>query len=154
MLQRWRPAAVVAAVLAGINLVGRLVGWRLGHGDERRLTRIGLVEVAVVALVLVYAGYRWACRRPMPRVFGELSVAVLVGLVFSFAVGPYAGGSAPFVEGGALVYAEAWHYLVLAAVGIGFGVLVAMALGRDWKSQAYKRYAESRQGRPRRPVRR
>ncbi len=152
MLRRWRPAAMVAGVLFGINIIGRVLAWQVAGSNAGRQTLIGLIAMLVIAAVLVYAGYRWACRVPMPRVFGELSVAVLAGLVFSFLLGPFAGGSAPFAEGGALVYSEAWHYLVLSGAGIGLGVLIAMTLGRDWKSRAYQRYAQAKQSRPRRVV--
>jgi hypothetical protein len=153
-LRRWREVGVLAGVLFLLNAVSRLIVWLFASKSDNAQTAIGLIYVLAVGLVMVYAGWYWAQRRLMPRVVGELTVAVLLGLVFSIVLGPFAGGSAPFVEGGDLIWAEAWHYLVFAGLGAALGVLGAMTLGRDPKSRAYKRYAEANKGRPRKAVRR
>ena len=154
MLRRWRPVLVLAGALFVLNALGRLIAWLVASKSDSRQTLIGFVYVCAVGALMIYAGWYWAQRRDMPRVAGELSVAVLLGLFFSLLLGPFAGGSAPFAEGGDLIYAEAWHYLIFAGGGAAFGVLIAMTMGRDWKSQAYKNYAESRKGKPTRVVRR
>ncbi len=153
-LRQWRQVGVLAGVLFVLNAVSRLIVWLFESKSDHGQTVIGLIYVISVGLVMVYAGWYWAQRKLMPRVFGELTVAVLIGLVFSLLLGPFAGGSAPFAEGGDLVWAEAWHYLLFAGIGAVLGVLVAMMLGRDPKSRAYKRYAEANKGRPRKVVRR
>ncbi len=153
-LRRWREVGVLAGVLFVMNALSRLIVWLFASKSDNGQTAIGLIYVIAVGLVMIYAGWRWAQRWLMPRVVGELTVAVLLGLVFSLVLGPFAGGSAPFVEGGDLVWAEAWHYVVFAGVGAALGVLLAMMLGRDPKSRAYKRYAEANKGKPRKVVRR
>jgi len=153
-LRRWRQVGVLAGVLLLLNAVSRLIVWLFASKNDHAQTVIGLIYAITVGLVMIYAGWYWAQRRLMPRVVGELTAAVLLGLVFSLILGPFAGGSAPFVEGGDLIYAEAWHYLLFAGVGAALGVLLAMMLGRDPKSRAYQRYAEANKGRPRRVVRR
>ena len=154
MLRRWRQVGVLAGELFVLNAVSRLIVWLFASKSEHAQTVIGLCYAIAVGLVMIYAGWYWAQRRLMPRVVGELTVAILLGLVFSLVLGPFAGGSAPFVEGGDLIYAEAWHYVLFAGVGAALGVLLAIMVGRDPKSRAYKRYAEANKGRPRRVVRR
>jgi hypothetical protein len=154
MLRRWRPVGILAGVLFVLNAVSRLIVWLFAGDSDRGQTAIGLIFAISVGLVMIYAGFRWAQRRLMPRVVGELTVAVLLGLLASLILGPFAGGSAPFTEGGDLIYAEAWHYLLFAGVGAALGVLVAMMLGRDPKSRSYQRFAELNKGKPRRVVRR
>jgi MFS family permease len=153
-LRKWREVGVLAGVLFVLNAVSRLIAWIFAGDNDKSQTRIGLIYAVAVALVMVYAGYRWARLKLMPRVVGELSAAVLLGLIFSLILGPFAGGSAPFVSSGDLLWSEAWHYLLLAGIGATLGVLIAIMLGRDPRSQAYKRYAEANKGKPRRVARR
>jgi hypothetical protein len=154
MWQRWRQVGVLVGVLFALNAVSRLIVWLFADKSERAQTVIGLIHAMAVGLVMIYAGWVWAQRKLMPRVVGELTVAIVLGLVCSLILGPFAGGSAPFVEGGDLIYAETWHYLLFAGVGAALGVLLAIMLGRDPKSRAYKRYADANKGKPRRVVRR
>lgn len=153
MRERWQPVLVLGLALFVINAVARFIVWQAspGEGDQ---TLIGLVAIGAVAALMVAGGYRWAVRYDMPRVVGELSVAALLGCLLSILVGPFAGGSVPGREGAAFVVAEIWHYLLAAAVGGALGVLLAVALGRDRKSQAWKRYVQTARSRPRRSVRR
>jgi hypothetical protein len=153
-LRKWRDVGVLAGVLFVLNALSRLAVWLFASDSDKGQTRIGFGYVIAVGLVMIYAGYRWARLRLMPRVVGELTVAVLLGLVSSLILGPFAGGSAPFVQSGDLIWSEAWHYLLLAGVGAALGVLLAIMLGRDPRSQAYKRYAEANRGKPRRVIRR
>jgi hypothetical protein len=154
MRERWLPVGVLAGVLLGVNVVARFVVWLVARSDSGRQTAIGLVAAGAIGAVMIGAGYLWARRVYTPRVVGELSVALLAGCAFSVIIGPFAGGSAPFKEGGTFFYSEIWHYLALGAGGAAFGVLIAMTLGRDLKSQSWKRYAEAQRSRPRRVVRR
>ncbi|HEX6498439.1 MAG TPA: hypothetical protein VF054_05330 [Micromonosporaceae bacterium] len=154
MKARWQPVAILTAVLFIVNAIARFLVWQGGADSERSQTRIGLVAMAVVAVVLVGAGYWWARRHPVPRVLADLAVAAILGDLLSVVVGPFAGGSVPFKEGAAFVYSEIWHYLGLAAIGVALGIMVAIAAGQDWKSQALKRYAETARSKPRRVVRR
>jgi hypothetical protein len=153
MKKRWLPVLVLSSVLFGVNIVARFIVWLAASSDAGKQTMIGLIAAVAIGAVMIAAGYLWMRRLETPRVVGELSVAILAGCVFTVIIGPFAGGSAPFKEGGTFFYSEVWHYLALAAGGGLFGMLIAMTLGQDRKSQGWKRYAEARASRPRRVVR-
>ena len=154
MKERWLPVAVLAGVLFGVNVVARFIVWLVASSNTGRQTAIGLIAAGAIGAVMIVAGYLWARRAATPRVVGELTLALLAGCLFSVIIGPFAGGSAPFKEGGTFFVAEVWHYLALGAGGALFGMLVAMTLGHDLKSQGWKRFAEAQRARPRRVVRR
>lgn len=154
MRERWQPVAILAGVLFVINAIARFVTWTLVTDNANDQLTIGLVAMGAVAVVMVGAGYWWARQYAMPRVVGELAVAILVACALSIGIGPFAGGSVPGREGAAFLIAEIWQYLGLAGLGGVLGVLIAIAAGQDRKSQAWKRYADNVQARPRRPVRR
>jgi hypothetical protein len=156
MKERWLPVGILAGVLFLVNAVARFVVWLAASGNENKQTTIGLVAaVAAVAIgvVMIVAGFFWATRVPTPRVVGELSLAILAGCLFSVLIGPFAGGSAPFREGGTFFYSEVWHYLALAGGGAALGALIATTFGRDVKSQAWKRYSDRQRSRTSRAVR-
>src|SRR5262249_7622518 len=134
MRERWLPVAVLAGVLFGVNVVARFVVWLAASHSTGKQTAIGLIAAGAIGVVMIGAGYLWARRSAVPRIVRELSVAILAGCLFSVIIGPFAGGSAPFKEGGTFFYSEIWHYLALAAGGAAFGVLIAMTLGQDLKS--------------------
>ncbi|MBO0870920.1 MAG: hypothetical protein J2P15_20395 [Micromonosporaceae bacterium] len=142
MKQRWWRAGILVLVLFAVNAVARLIVWQVAPHDTKKQTAIGLIAAGAVGAVMIAGGYLWARRVHMARVVGELAVAILVGCAFSIVLGPYAGGSAPFKEGGDFLYSEVWHYLALAAAGAAFGVLVAITLGQDQKGRAWRRFEE------------
>jgi MFS family permease len=154
MRQRWLPVGLVAAGVFAVNAVARIAVRLFAAKDADAQTTIGLVALGVVAALLAAAGYRWAVRHPAGRLALDLGVAVLAGFVASVVLGPLLVGAVPFAEGTDLLVGEVWQFLLISAGAVGFGLLVAMALGRDWKSQAWKRYEESRRSKPRRVVRR
>lgn len=154
MRARWQPVAILTAILFVVNAIARFLVWQGGADSEHSQTTIGLVAMAVVAVVMIGAGYWWTRRHPVPRVLADLAVAAVLGAVLSVVVGPFAGGSVPFKEGAGFVFSEVWHYLGLAAVGVALGVMIAIAAGQDRKSRALRRYAETVRSKPRRVVRR
>lgn len=143
MKERWLRAGILTLVLFAVNALARLVVWQVAPHNTKKQTAIGLIAAGVIGVVMIAAGYLWARRVHMARVVGELAVAILVGCAFSVLLGPYAGGSAPFKEGGDFLYSEVWHYLALAAAGAAFGVVVAITLGQDQKSRAWKRFEQA-----------
>jgi hypothetical protein len=155
MKERWLPVAVLAAVLFAVNAVGRVVVKLVasGHQDGRQ-TGIGLIAIVAVGVVMIGASYWWARRHPMPRVLADLVVAVGVACLLSVLVGPFVVGSRPLAEGSGLLIREIWVYLAISGGGAVFGLLLVMTAGQDWKSQAWKRYAEQARAKPRRAVRR
>jgi hypothetical protein len=152
--KRWMPVGVLTGVLFATNVVARVVVRLTAASSATNQTRIGLIAVFAVAAVMIGAAYRWAVRFPVARVVLDLGVAAVAACVLSVLIGPYAAGSRPFAEGGSFLFGQVWQYLLIAAGAAVFGLLVAMMLGKDWKSQAWKRYVESMKSKPRRPVRR
>ena len=69
------------------------------------------------------------------------------------AIGPFLGGSKPFVEGLEFVVLQVLLFLGLGGVGILLGYLVVVAFGKDHKSRSLKRYEQNYRARPHRTVR-
>lgn len=68
VLRRSRTAVVAAAaVLTGLAFIGPMVGWTVGHPQERGpAIELGLILAAVSLFVVVVAGW-WAGRDPIQR---------------------------------------------------------------------------------------
>ncbi|TMM37580.1 MAG: hypothetical protein E6F99_11895 [Actinobacteria bacterium] len=154
MRDRWQPVGILAGVLFAINAVVRLIVWQVGPKSDSKQITVGFVGLALVGLVMAGAGWRWGRRYPMSRVTPDLCVAVAVACLLTVLVGPFFGGTRPFKEGAGLFFAEIWHYLAFAGGGAILGLLVLMALGRDYRAEALKRYAKTRAAKPRKVVRR
>jgi hypothetical protein len=154
MRERWQPVGILAAVLFAINAIVRLIVWQFGPKSDSKQIALGLVGLGLVALVMAGAGWRWGRRYPMSRVTPDLCVAIAVACLLTVLVGPFFGGTRPFKEGAGLFFAEIWHYLAFAGGGAVLGLLVLMALGKDYRAEALKRYASTRAAKPRKVVRR
>jgi tryptophan-rich sensory protein len=154
MRDRWRPVFLLAGVLFAINAVVRFIVWQLGTKSDTKQIMLGLFGLGAVTLIMAVAGWRWGRRYPMSRVTPDLSVVVAVGCLLTVLIGPFAGGSAPFREGAGFFFGEIWQYLAFAGGGAIVGLLILIALGLDYRSQALKRYAETKMAKPRRVVRR
>jgi hypothetical protein len=151
---RWLPVALLAGGLFVTNVIARVVVRLTAAKSAHSQTRIGLIAMIAVAVVMIGAAYWWARRYPMPRVLADLAVAIVVACLLSVLIGPFAAGSRPLKEGSGFFIGQIWQYLAIAAGGTVFGLLIVMALGQDWKSQAWKRYTEAARAKPRRVVRR
>lgn len=154
MRERWLRVGVLALALFATNVTGRLIVKFGGISEDAHQIRVGLVALGAMAVITVVVAYLWARRRPMPRVMADLGVAVVVSCALAVLLGPLAVGERPFQEGFGLVFGAVWRYLGIAAAAATFGLLVIMAVGQDWKSQAWKRYADTVHSKPRRVVRR
>lgn len=154
MRERWRPVWILAGILFAINVIVRFIAWQTAQKSDSRQITIGLIGFGLVAAVMVAAGVWWGRRYPMSDVGPQLVVAVAAGCLASVIIGPLAAGSYPFREGPGFFFAEIWHYLAFAGGGAIVGLLVLIMLGGDYRSQALKRYAESKLTKPRRTVRR
>jgi hypothetical protein len=152
--QRWLPVGVLGGVLFATNVLARWLVKLFTSHDDARTTDIGVVALVAVAVVMAAAAYRWALRYPTPRVVGDLAVGALAGCLLSLLVAPLLVGTLPLKDGVDFFIGQVWRYLALAAGGTVFGLLVVMALGRDYKSQSWKRYADRVGARPKRVVRR
>ncbi|GIH12707.1 hypothetical protein [Rugosimonospora africana] len=154
MKDRWLPVAVVAGVLFAVNAIARFIVWLAAPKSDATQIVIGLAVFGVVGVVMIWAGFRWGRRYPMSRVAPDLFMVVVASCLLSVVIGPLAGGSLPFREGVGLFFGEVWRYVLYAAAGAVLGLLVLTTLGMDYRSQALKRYAELKQAKPRRVVRR
>jgi hypothetical protein len=154
MKEKWLPVALVAGALFAVNVAGRLVGKFWAGDNDDRTIKVGIVAYGLIGLITMLAAVRWVRQYPAPRVWGDLGFAIGLSCLASVLLGPLIVGISPFEEGAGMFFRQIWVYLGVA-IGSGiFGALVVMTLGRDWKSQAWKRYAEQSRTRPRRTVRR
>ena len=154
MKERWLPVGLLAVVLFAINVAGRIVAKVWADGNDDKEIRIGLIALAAVGVVVLGVTVRWVQRHPMPRVWADLTFAVVSACLASVLIGPFLVGDRPFAEGAGLFFRQIWFYLGVSIAGAGLGMLVVMTLGKDWKSQAWKRYAQQATSRPKKVVRR
>ena len=78
----------------------------------------------------------------MPRVWADLLFAAGAACLASVLLGPLLVGEQPFAEGAGLFFRQIWWYVGITLVAAFLGALVVMTMGKDWKSQAWKRYAD------------
>ncbi|MFC6014850.1 hypothetical protein ACFP2T_01385 [Plantactinospora solaniradicis] len=154
MKERWLPVGVLAGVLFGINVLARLVG-RFAFGDDTELQdRLSLGMFATIGLVLATLAFIRGQRRPLPDWGGEMALAVLIAMVLTIFVGPFISGTQPFASGAGAFFSQIWLYAGFTAGGVLLGYLLLTALGQDHRSRSLKRFAEAKQAKPRRVVRR
>jgi hypothetical protein len=154
MKERWLPVGVLAGALFVVNVIARLVvRFAAGSDDDKQVT-IGLWALVATGVVLIPVAYWWARRWPLPRVLGDIAVAVVAACVLAVLIGPFVSGVAPFSQGVGLVFRQFFYFLAMSAGGVLLGLLAVMTAGQDYKSQAWKRYAERVQAKPRKVVRR
>lgn len=154
MRERWLPVGLLAAGLFVINVVGRVAAKVWGDGDDDREIRVGLIALAVIGVVVFVAAIRWVRRYPMPRVWADLLFAAGAACLLSVLVGPLLVGEQPFAEGAGLFFRQIWFYAGMTIAAGFLGALIVMTMGKDWKSQAWKRYADRVGQKPRKVVRR
>ncbi|MFI9639467.1 hypothetical protein ACIG87_05260 [Micromonospora sp. NPDC051925] len=154
MRDRWRAVGLLAAALFAVNVVARVI-IKLGFdGTDTAADRVSLGMFLVVGLVLAGVVFAWGRVVPAARWGADVAAAVAVALLLTVLVGPLLVGNNPFAGGAGLFFAQIWLYLAAAAAGVAIGYLVLIALGRDYRSQQLKRYAERNAAKPRRVVRR
>lgn len=154
MKERWLRIGVLAGVLFGINLIGRLVV-RIGSiEDASGQQRVTLIAYAAVAVAMAVAAVLWARQRPTGPVLADLGAAVLVSGVLILTVGPFVSGTTPAQVGAGDSFNAAWQYVGFAAGGAFVGLLLLIAVGRDYTSRSLKQYAQSQLVKPPRAIRR
>ncbi|MGI5214195.1 hypothetical protein [Plantactinospora sp. CA-290183] len=154
MKDRWLPVGVLAGALFAINVAARLVS-RFAFGDDPEMQdRLSLAMFALIAVILATLAFVWGRRRPLPDWGGEMALAVLIAMVLTIFLGPVVSGSYPFADGAGAFFSQIWLYAGFTGGGVVLGYLLLTALGWDYRSQSLKRYAEIKQSKPRRVVRR
>jgi hypothetical protein len=154
MKERWLPVGLLAGALFAANLIARLVVRIAAGSDDNKQVTIGLWALIAVGAVLIPVAFWWARRRPLPRVIGDIAIAVAVACLLAVLIGPFVSGVAPFKDGVGLVFRQFFYYAAVSAGGTLIGILAVMTVGQDYKSQAWKRYAQRASAKPRRVVRR
>lgn len=154
MKERWLPVGVLAGVLFGINVLARLISRFAFSDDIEMQDRLSLGMFAVIGLLLATLAFIWGRRRPLPDWSGEVALALLIAMVLTIFVGPFISGSYPFANGAGEFFSQVWLYAGFTGGGVVLGYLLVTAFGLDYRSQSLKRFAELKQSKPRRVVRR
>jgi hypothetical protein len=154
MRKRWLPVGVLAVGLFAVNVVARLVSRLAYNGDSAAADRITLAMLGAVGVVSLVAAAVWSRRQPVGRWSADLAVASLVGLLLAIFVGPLISGTTPFAAGAGEFFKQVWQWAGFSGVGAALGFMIMTALGRDYRSQSLKRFAEAKLARPRRVARR
>jgi hypothetical protein len=142
MRERWQPVAVAIVVLLGVNLAARLAVRLAGPGNDAVFV-IGLWSLGAMVVALAVATFLWTKRYLVPRVLGDVLVVIGVSALLVTLVGPFVSGGAPFDNGFGGYLIQLGACIGVQAVGATLGLLLAMALGLDPKSRAWKRQAQS-----------
>jgi hypothetical protein len=154
MKERWLPVGLLAGVLFVVNLIARLVVRIAAGSDDNKQVTIGLWALFTVGAVLIPVAYWWARRWPLPRVIGDVAVAVAVACLLAVLIGPLVSGATPLSGGVGLAIRQFFYYAAVSGAGTLIGILAVMTAGQDYKSQAWKRYAQRVNAKPRKVVRR
>ncbi len=153
MLRRWLPVGLVALGIFLVNVIARFATWKGHIVEESEQMTIGFIGVGLVAVLLIGVAAWWAVRYPFIRLVGDVGAAVVAGALLAVLVGPFFGGSKPFVEGLGFFIGQLLLFLAIAAVGVVLGFLAMVAVGKDWKSRGLRRFEQTYKRRPNRTVR-
>lgn len=153
MKERFQPIAILAAALLVADTLGSFVYWLERRHDNAK-TNVAFLTIVALAIVAGVAGYRLIVRYPMTRALRDVGFGVVIGCVAASLVAPFAGGGYPFNNGPGDFFLKVWLFLGACVLGVLLAGLFAMALGRDYKDQALRRYAETKAAKPRKVVRR
>jgi hypothetical protein len=135
-----RRLGIAAGVLVGIDLVARLVArWALPAGTDA--LQVGAWAILAMVVAAGVTGFRWTRERRVPAVAGDLFWVVLGTTLVVTLVGPLVSAHPSYALG--LTLAGLGLCAALLTVGAGGGVLLAVALGLDptsraWRAQAAK----------------
>jgi hypothetical protein len=152
-VNRWVRVGLLSLGILLVNMASRFITWKFKIVDESQLTKLDAVLIGLLAVLVMGATAWWAVRYPFPRVFGDVGLAVLLGVLLCLTVAPIAGGQHPFTESVGTLVAEFVLFTgIIAIFGfLAFGAVVM--LGKDWKSRSLRRYQQNYAKRPHRTVR-
>jgi hypothetical protein len=152
-VNRWVRVGLLGLGILLVNMASRFITWKFKIVDESQLTKLDAVLIGLLAVLVMAATAWWAVRYPFPRAFGDVGLAVLLGVLLCLTIAPIAGGQHPFTEAFGTLVAEFVLFIgILAIFGfVAFGGVVM--LGKDWKSRGLRKYQQNYAKRPHRTVR-
>ncbi|MEV4617932.1 hypothetical protein AB0J74_04325 [Asanoa sp. NPDC049573] len=154
MKNRWLRIGALAGALFAINLVARAVA-NFAYGDDTDMQdRISLVFFGVVAVVLAVVAFRWGRDRVLGVWLADILGAVVIAGLATVVLGPAIYGANPVGGGAGEFFAQIWLYAGFSGGGVLFGYLLAVVLGKDFRSRQLAAYSQAKLSKPRRVVRR
>jgi hypothetical protein len=152
-VNRWVRVGLLALGILLVNMASRFITWKFKIVDESQLTKLDAVLIGLLAVLVMAATAWWAVRYPFPRVFGDVGLAVLLGVLLCLTIAPVAGGQHPFTEALGTLVAEFVLFIGIIAIFGFLAFLGVVTLGKDWKSRGLRRYQQNYNKRPHRTVR-
>jgi|SRR5690606_6435737 len=153
MRQRWLRIGLLAGIAFAINVAGRLVV-RIGSIDDADgQQRVALAAFLAIGVAMATAAVIWTRQRPVGDVATDLAGGGFFGGLLCLLIGPFVGGSSPTAEGLEVFLAQGGLFAAYAGGGAAFGMLLVIALGKDYVSRSLARFAQEKLAKPRRPVR-
>jgi hypothetical protein len=156
----WRADAVAIAALVAVNVVARLIVRVADPGANAEFI-VGLASLGAMGVLAAVFAFVWTKRYPSPKVVSDSLIVVsitgvLVTLVGPFVFGKTLGDYAGFGEWFAVFLLQLFICLAVLAAGVVIGALIAIALGIDptsraWKAQAARVPAAARKAKKPKP---
>ena len=143
MNERSKPVALVACLLFVVYTLGWFANWLLRHHHTRQ-EAVGIAEIVLIAGIVAVAMFRWAVRLPLIEAMPRLVVAIAASCVASALISPFAGGSYPFKAGAGDFFLKIWIFLGASLVGMLFGYVAAVAVGKDYRAGSLRRLEQAR----------
>jgi hypothetical protein len=153
MSERYK-SLIVAGGLFLVAVIGRFVVWAAFRHNDSKQAAVGIVVEVIIGLSMAVAAYRWVSRYPMAHALGDLGLTWVVACLSTVLIAPLAGGTYPFADGAGDFFNGIWLYAAIGGGGAVLGIIAAMAMGKDYRSQQLKRYAQTAAARPHRGVKR
>ncbi|HEY7174370.1 MAG TPA: hypothetical protein VH442_05585 [Micromonosporaceae bacterium] len=141
--ERSKPIAVAAGLLFVVYTLGWFVNWLLRHHHSAQEI-VGIVVIALIALVVAGTMFRWGARSPFGEAAPLLVLTVVIACALCVLVSPLAGGSYPFKAGAGDFFFKVWIFLGASLAGMLLGYIALVAVGRDYRTQALKQMERSR----------
>jgi hypothetical protein len=141
----WRPVAIAIAMLVAVNFVARLIV-RLADPDTETEFVVGLASLGAMATVAAVLAFLWTKRHATARVVQDALVVVTVTSILVTLVGPFVFGKTlgdfgTFTEWLAVFLLQLLICFAVLGIGVFTGSLLAIAVGVDPTSRAWKEQA-------------
>jgi hypothetical protein len=154
MRNRWLRIGALSGALFAINLVARAIANFVYDDDTKMQDRISLVFFGVVAVVLAVVAFRWGRDRVLGVWLADMLASVVIAGLVTVVLGPAVYGANPVGGGAGEFFAQIWLYAGFAGGGVLLGYLLAVVLGKDYRSRQLAAFSKAKLSKPRRVVRR